>query len=251
MTLHHLGETMDLHTSSRDLVFPHHENENAIAQAMTGKPLSKYWVHSELVLVEGKKMSPSLDNMVFFKDVLDKGYTPREVRIYLLSTHYRRVINFSEKGLKIARKNLKRLDEFMSRLQCLSPDIPHPQVASFLSEMENRFFSAMDDDLNVSRALAAIFDFIKKVNPILARGQLDRDQKKYILEAFMRINTILNVLHLEECPGGPEILQLIRLREEARKNKDWKRADQVRDELANKGIKVVDTPTGPYWKREQ
>lgn len=249
MTLHNLGETMDLHTSSRDLVFPHHENENAIAQAMTGKPLAKYWVHNELVLVDGKKMSPGLDNVVTFKDVLDKGYTPREVRIYLLSTHYRRVINFSEKGLKIARKNVKRLDEFMSRLQCLSPDIPHPKVASFLSEMENRFFSAMDDDLNVPRALAAIFDFIKKVNPILARGQLDLDQKKYILDAFMRINNILNVLHMEECPGAPEILQLIRQREEARKNKDWKRADQVRDELAKKGIKVVDTPTGPYWKR--
>jgi cysteinyl-tRNA synthetase len=250
MTLHHLGDTMDLHTSSRDLVFPHHENENAIARAMTGKPLAKYWVHSELVLVEGKKMSPGLDNVVFFKDVLDKGYTPRELRIYLLSTHYRRVINFSEKGLKIAHKNLKRLDEFMSRLQCLTPDIPHPKVASFLSEMENHFFSAMDDDLNVSRALAAIFDFIKKVNPILAVGQLDHDQKKYILEAFMRINNILNVLHLEECPGAPEVLQLIRQREEARKNKDWERADQVRDELAIKGIKVVDTPTGPFWKRE-
>lgn len=250
MTLHHLGDTMDLHTSSRDLVFPHHENENAIARAMTGKPLAKYWVHSELVLVEGKKISSALNNVVTFKDILDKGYTPRELRFYLLSTHYRRVINFSEKGLKIARKNLKRLDEFMSRLQCLPPDIPHPKVASFLSEMENRFFSAMDDDLNVSRALAAIFDYVKKVNPILAVGQLDYDQKKYILEAFMRIDDILNVLHLEECPGAPEILQLIRQREEARKNKDWKRADQARDELANKGIKVVDTPTGPSWKRE-
>jgi len=250
MTLHHLGDTMDLHTSSRDLVFPHHENENAIAWAMTGKPLAKYWVHSELVLVEGKKMAPTLNNVVTFKEVLDKGYTPRELRFYLLSTHYRRVINFSEKGLKIARQNLKRLDEFMSRLQCLPPDIPHPKVASFLSEMENRFFSAMDDDLNVSRAMAAIFDFIKKVNPILEKGQLDHDQKKYILEAFMRINKILNVVHLEECPGAPEILQLIRQREEARKNKDWKRADQVRSELVNKGIKVVDTPTGPSWKRE-
>jgi cysteinyl-tRNA synthetase len=250
ITLHYLGDTMDLHTSSRALVFPHHENENAIARAMTGKPLAKYWVHSEVVLVEGKKISSALNNVVTFKDILEKGYTPRELRFYLLSTHYRRVINFSEKGLKIARKNLKRLDEFMSRLQCLPPDIPHPKVASFLSEMENRFFSAMDDDLNVSRAQAAIFDFIKKVNPIIATGQLDLDQKKYILQSFMRIDDILNVLHLEECPGAPEILQLIRQREEARKNKDWKRADQVRDELAKKGIKVVDTPTGPFWKRE-
>ncbi|UCH98609.1 MAG: cysteine--tRNA ligase [Candidatus Aminicenantes bacterium] len=249
MTLRHLGPTMDLHTSSRNLIFPHHENENAIARAVTGKPLAKYWIHSELVLVEGKKMSPALDNVVTFKDVLDRGYTPREVRFYLLSTHYRKTINFSERGLKTARKNLKRLDEFMGKLQCLSPDFPHPKVASFLSEMENCFFSALDNDLNVASALAAIFDFVKKVNPILAAGQLDRDQKVYILENLMRINNVLNVLQLEECPGAPEILQLIRLREEARKNKDWKRADQVRDELANKGIRVIDTPKGPVWKK--
>jgi len=142
------------------------------------------------------------------------------------------------------------LDEFMSRLHCLPPGAPHPGVASFLSEMENRFFSAMDDDLNVPRALGAIFDFIKKVNPILAKGQLDRDQEKAVVETLKRINNILNVLHTEESPEAPGILQLIRQREEARKNKDWKRADQVRDELAKQGIKVVDTPTGPSWKRE-
>ena len=198
----------------------------------------------------GKKISSALNNVITFKDIPAKGYTPRELRFYLLSTHYRRVINFSEKGLKIARKNLKRLDEFMSRLQCLPPDIPHPQVASFLSGMEKGFFAAMDDDLNVPRALGAIFDFIKKVNPILAKGQLDYDQKKYVLDTLLRIDNILNVLHLEECPAAPEILQLIRQREEARKNKDWERADQVRAELAKKGIKVVDTPTGPSWKRE-
>ena len=250
MTLRFLGPTLDIHTSSRNLIFPHHENENAIAEALTGKPLARYWIHSELVLVEGKKMSPASGNVVTFKDVLDKGYTPREVRFYLLSSHYRKAINFSEKGLQMARKNLNRLDGFMGKLQCFPPDFPHPRVASYLSEMELDFYTALDDDLNVPRALGAVFDFVKKVNPILTDGRLDSDQKKYILEFFMRINTILNVLHLEECPLAPEVLQLIRDREEARKSKDWNRADRLRDELLKRGITVMDTAKGPVWKKE-
>jgi len=251
MTMQHLGQTMDLHTASSDLIFPHHENENAIAQAMTGKPLARFWVHSALVLVDGKKMSRQSDNLVTFRDVLAKGYSPREVRFYLLSTHYRKAISFSEKGLQAARKNLKRLDEFTHKLLCLPPDQPHPEVASYLTEMEERFFAAMDDDLNVSRALAAFFDFIKKVNPILIAGQLDRDQKGYILEAFRRMNAVLQVFRLEECPLAPEIDRLIKEREEARRNKDWQKADVVRDELAKKGIQVIDTAKGPVWKEKR
>lgn len=251
MTMRHLGQTMDLHTASRDLIFPHHENENAIAEAMTGKPLARFWVHSELVLVDGKKMSPALNNVVTFRDVMGRGFSPRELRFYLLASHYRKVINFSEKGLQTARKNLKRLDEFTHKLLCLPPDQPHPEVAAYLSELEERFFAAMDDDLNVSRALAAIFDFIKKVNPVLIAGQLDRDQKSYILEAFARMNEVLNVFRLQECPLAPEIDRLIKEREEARRNKDWERADVVRDELARKGIRVIDTAKGPVWKQNR
>jgi len=250
MTLKFLGPTLDLHTSSRNLIFPHHENENAIAEALTGKQLSNYWIHSELVLAEGKKMSATLGNIVTFKDILDKGYTPRELRFYLLSSHYRKALNFSEKGLDTARKNLRRLDDFMGRLQCLPPNFPHPKVASYLSEMEKYFYASMDDDLNVPRGLGAIFDFVKKVNPILIEGQLDRDQKKYILDSFVRINKILNVIHLDECPLAPEVLDLIRQREQARKNKDWKQADFIRNELIKKGISVMDTAKGPVWKRE-
>ena len=251
MTTRYLGQTMDLHTASRDLIFPHHENENAIAQAMTGKPLARFWVHSEVVLVDGKKMSRHLNNVVTFREVLAKGFSPREVRFYLLSTHYRKVINFSEKGLQSARKNLKRLDEFIHKLLCLPPAEPHPEVAAFLTEVEERFFAAMDNDLNVSRALAAIFDFVKKVNPVLIAGQLDRDQKAYILEAFARMNEILNVFRLQECPLAPEIDRLIREREEARRNKDYERADVVRDELARKGIRVIDTAKGSFWKQNR
>jgi cysteinyl-tRNA synthetase len=116
--------------------------------------------------------------------------------------------------------------------------------------MEDRFNTAMEDDMNISRAMGSLFDFFKKVNPVISDGQLDRDQKKYILESLEKVNDILNILQLEECPLAPEIDKLMKEREEARKQKDWKRADAVRDELARKGITVLDTGKGPVWKEE-
>jgi cysteinyl-tRNA synthetase len=247
MSTHFLGETMDIHTSGRDLIFPHHENEIAIAEALTGKPLARYWLHSELLLVDGKKMSAETGNVITFRELLAKGYTAREIRFLLLSTHYRKPLNFSFRRLDEARKNLKRLDEFSRKLLCLPPGLPHPQVAAYLSAMEDAFFTAIDNDLNMSKALGALFDFIKKTNPILADGQLDQEQKKYILETFGKVNDLLGVLRLTECPLTPEIDKLIREREEARRQKDWKKADDVRDELIKHGFRVIDTPKGPVW----
>jgi cysteinyl-tRNA synthetase len=248
MTLRYLGETMDIHTSGSNLIFPHHENENAIAQALTGKPLAKYWIHNELVLADGKMMTSANNNVVTFRELVAEGYSAREVRFFLLSTHYRKSINFSKRKLDVAKKNLHRLDEFTHKLMCLPLGLPHPQVASYLSEMEDGFFEALDDDLNISKAMAALFDFVKKTNPILNEGQLDRDQKGYIIEALGRINDVLNVLKLEECLLAPGIDKLINERQTARNNKDWARADIVREELVRQGINVIDTARGPFWK---
>lgn len=251
MSTHYLGETIDIHTSGRELIFPHHENEIAIAEALTGKPLANYWLHSEQLLVEGKKMSAEAQTVLTLKDLLNKGYSGREVRFLLLATHYRKPLHFSFRKLNEARKNLKRLDEFTQKLLCLPPGLPHPKVAAYLTDMEEGFFGALANDLNMSRALGAIFDFIKKTNPILSESKLDLEQKKYILETFEKINTILNVLKLKECPLAPEIDRLIKDREEARRNKDWERADTVRNELAQKGFDIVDTPKGPVWKETE
>jgi cysteinyl-tRNA synthetase len=248
MSLRHLGETMDIHTAGRDLIFPHHENENAIAEALTGKPLARYWVHSELVLVDGKKMTPEHGNLLTLREVLAMGYTPRQIRFYLLGTHYRKAIHFSAAKLDEACKGLQRLDRFTRKLLCLPPEHPHPQVAAYMTDLEEGFMAAMDDDLNISRGLGVLFDFIKKVNPIICDGHLDRDQKQYLLETLGKVNEILGVLKLEECPLAPEIDNLIREREEARRRKDWKRADDVRDKLARQGVKVLDTSKGPVWK---
>ena len=249
MATRNLGPTMDIHTSSRNLIFPHHENEIAIAEALTGKPLANFWLHSELVLVDGKYMSREAGNNVTLKELLARGYTGREVRFMLLSVHYRKPLNFSFKRLDNVRTALRRLDEFTCKLNCLPPGRPHPEVTAFVSAMEEQFFAAMDDDLNVSKGMGAIYNFLRKVYPILQVNNLDSDQKNYILESLSRMNEVLNVFRLQGCPLAPDVNALIQRREQARVEKDWKAADEARDELARKGIVIIDTVNGPVWKR--
>jgi len=249
MATRHLGETLDIHTSSRNLIFPHHENEIAIAEALTGKPLARYWLHSELVLVDGKMMTTEAGNVVTLRDAQDRGFTAREVRFMLLSVHYRKPINFSFKRLENVRTALRRLDEFTCKLLCLPPGKPHPEVTAFVSNMEEQFFEAMDDDLNVSKGMGAIYNFISKAHPILQVNNLDLDQKNYIVESLQRINQVLQIFRLKGCPIVPEINSLIQRREKARADKDWQAADAARLELAEKGITVIDTENGPVWKR--
>jgi cysteinyl-tRNA synthetase len=249
MATRNLGSTMDIHTSSRNLIFPHHENEIAIAEALTGKPLANYWLHSELVLVNGKNMSNDSGNNVTLKELLDKGYTGREVRFMLLSVHYRKPLNYSVKRLNNVRTALRRIDEFTCKLICLPSGRPHPEVTAFVSLMQDQFFKAMDDDLNVSQGMGAIYNFIKKVNPILQMNNLDKDQKNYILENLEKVNQILGVFRLKGCPLAPDVNALLQKREKARYEKDWAAADKAREELAQKGIVVIDTINGPVWKR--
>lgn len=251
MATRNLGPTMDIHTSSRNLIFPHHENEIAIAESLTGKPLANYWLHSELVLVDGKNMSVDAGNNVTLRELLRRGYTGREVRFMLLSVHYRKPMNFSFKRLDNVRTALRRLDEFTCKLNCLPSGKPHPEVTAFVSAMEKQFIEAMDDDLNVSNGMGAIYQFIKKVYPILQVNHLDRDQKNYILETLGRLNQVLDVFRLQGCPLAPDVNALIQRREQARLLKDWKAADEAREELARKGIVIIDTENGPVWKRER
>ena len=247
MSTRYLGKTLDIHTSSRNLIFPHHENEIAIAEALTGKPLAKYWLHSELLLVDGKMMSAEAGNVVTLNDLVLRGFTPREVRFMLLSVHYRKPLNFSYKRLINIRTTLRRIDEFTCKLLCLPPGKPHPEIAAFVSTMTEQFFEAMDDDLNVSKGMGAIYKFIKAMGPILHVNHLDHDQKKYILESFNKINQILQIFRLKGCPLAPAVGTLIARREKARAEKDWQAADDARDELLRQGIQIIDTATGPVW----
>jgi cysteinyl-tRNA synthetase len=249
MSTRYLGHTIDIHTASQALMFPHHENEIAIAEALTGKPLANYWMHSGILLRDGKKMTEESGNIVTLQEVLDEGYTGREIRFMLLSVHYRKPIHFSFKRLTSIRRSLKRIDEFTRKLLCLPPDLPHPDIAIFVSDLEHNFFAAMDDDFNVSGALGALFDFIKKTNPVLQTGSLEREQKNLIMEALRKINSVIGILRLEQCPLAPEMDLLIRKRERCRQLKDWTAADIARAELLKKGITVLDTATGPVWEK--
>jgi cysteinyl-tRNA synthetase len=167
----------------------------------------------------------------------------------LLTVHYRKPVHFSFKRLENVRTALRRLDEFTCKLLCLPPGKPHPEVTAFVSAMQDQFFEAMDDDLNVSKGMSAIYRFIKKMNPILQVSHLDRDQKDYILESLSKMNQVLQVFRLEGCPLIPEVNALIQQREKARIQKDWHSADAARDKLAEMGIVVIDTVTGPIWQR--
>ncbi len=245
-----LGETMDIHTASRNLLFPHHENEIAIAESLTGKPLANYWLHSELLMVDGKMMAAENDNVITLQDVINAGFTARELRFLLLSVHYRKPINFNFRRLKSIKTTLRRIDDFTCKLLCLPKGgKPHPEVAAYVSNMEEAFFEAMDDDLNVSKGLSAFNTFIKKMQPVLQVNNLDFEQKDYVLESLAKIDDVLQVMHLKGFQLSVEASRLIQLREEARICKDWKVADEAREQLVKLGIIIIDTPNGPVWKR--
>jgi cysteinyl-tRNA synthetase len=249
MSTRYLGETIDIHTASQDLVFPHHENEIAIAEALTGKPLANYWVHSGQLMKDGRKMAGETGNVVTLQEVLDKGYSGREIRFMLLGVHYRKPLMFSYRRLNTARTALKRIDEYTRKLLCLPAGLPHPEVASYVTELEKRFTESMNDDLNISGAIGALFNFIKQTNPIVQLTNLDRGQKDDVLEVLRMINTVLGILRLEHCPLTPEIDKLIRQRERARQLKDWTAADSAREELLRQGVTIHDTASGPIWER--
>ncbi len=249
MSTRYLGETLDIHTASQDLMFPHHENENAIAEALTGKPLANYWLHSGQLLKDGRKMAGDTGNVVTLRQLLDRGYSGREIRFMLLGVHYRKPLPFSMRRLNAARTALKRIDEYTRKLLCLPVGLPHPEIATHVTELEARFIETMNDDLNISGAIGALFQFIKQTNPIVQARQLDQGQKNDVLEVLNMVNGVLGVLRLEHCPLTPEIDRLVRQRERARQLKDWTSADSVRQELLRQGVTIHDTAAGPVWER--
>ncbi|MCD6319977.1 MAG: cysteine--tRNA ligase [Candidatus Desulfofervidaceae bacterium] len=251
MAMKYLGETMDIHTSGKDLIFPHNENEIAIAEAFTGKPFAHYWLHSELIFVDGKKMSRSAGNYLTVYDLLERGYTGKEIRYFLLATHYRKPLNFSYAGLSAVRQSLNRLQGFIFALNAISSGPALKALPEMIEILEQRFTKALDDDLNVSGALAAIFSFIRKLNPLLWQQGISEADKRQILEVLKRIDAVLNIMDFREEKIAPEVFKLIKERDEARKAKDWARADALRAELSAKGIEVIDTPQGTIWRLKQ
>ncbi len=245
----YLGNRFDIHTGGRDLNFPHFENVNAIGEAASGHPPARYWIHNELVLVDGQKMSRSTGNAPTVRQLMDQGFSGAAIRYWLLSTHYRRPLAYSRERLEAAASTVSRLDEFVVRLRNTRPGRGSSEIDQIIYDLRQNFREALDDDLNVAAALAALFEFIRKVNPLLDKRTLSRENLGQIAEVLKQLNQVLNVISFEEDSLDEACRRLLERREEARQAKDWATADRLRDELLTRGVRIVDTPAGTRWQR--
>ena len=249
MSMKLLGPSFDLHMGGEDLIFPHHEDEIAQSEGAglqtTGRPFVKYWLHGAHLLVEGKKMSKSLGNYFTVRDLLAQGFTGREIRYLLLTAHYRESFNFTLDGLRAARTALGRLDECLGKLREAAAGATAPPDGDLLRQLTD----ALDDDFNVSAAWGAIFEWVRNINRLDASGKLLPGQAAAGLAAWQKIVLVLG-LETGGTAGAPqELLFLLELRNAARKAKDFKRADALRDQLKSAGWAIEDTPKGARLKR--
>jgi len=252
MSMKYLGESFDLHCGGADLVFPHHENEIAQSEGATGRPFVKYWLHSEYLIVNGEKMSKSKGNYFTLRDLLAKGYNPAAIRYLLLSVHYRKQLNFTEEGLRYAQASLDRIHDFVDTLRRKKlPAGESAEVAARCTAFRDAFQTGLDDDLNTSAALAALFDFIRDINRTLVEGRLAAGDRDRALAAVADADRVLDVLPGAATGGADaEVEALIAVRAAARARRDWAAADAARDKLKALGIVIKDTPEGTVWRRE-
>jgi cysteinyl-tRNA synthetase len=239
----YLGESYDIHTSSREIMFPHHENVIAIAKAVSGKPVARYWVHCDRVLVDGKKIDEKGDGLTL-QDLMNMNYSGREIRYWLISSHYRKPVTFSKERLEDAKRSLKRIDSCIQTLLTLKQGRSYPELNQLLYDIKHGFTSAMDDDLNISAAMASVFKIIKQVNILVLNEAIDSQGAAKIIDAFRDLNLVLNIFDFGEVYTQSEIQQLIKEREKARVAKNWEVADKIREQLKSKGVMVQDQKMG-------
>lgn len=249
MSSRYLGVPFDIHTSGQDLIFPHNENENAICEALFGEPLARYWMHAGLMLRGSRKMSRSSGTAVTMDEL--QRYEGRQVRWYLLETHYRRTCDFSFERLDEACRELGRLDAFISGLLAVQRrGNPHREVDEAVSKTDKAFFDALRDDLNTPVARASLFDLVHVVNPRLASGTLTRMDAELVIDFLWRANKILDVFEFASAPRNERLDSLIAQRNAARTAQDFERADQIRRELEEMGFVVEDTPYGTRVRKK-
>ncbi len=236
----HFAEGYDIHTSGRELIFPHHENIMAIATALTGKPPARFWVHCDPVTVDGKQ-AEAHEGPLTLEALINRGFTGRELRFWLLWGHYRKPLVLSTQRLHDVRRALARLDVFVGNLrQAPALVSTGTDLDQLLYDLKSGFSAAMDDDLNISGALAAVFQIIKRVNTLLNSGRIDRAAAARIIEAFRSIDRVIRVFDFQDAMDDPEVQQLLAARETARAARDWALADSLRETLAQRGVVVRD-----------
>jgi len=256
MALRLLGEPpIDIHGGGVDLVFPHHENEIAQSEGATGRPFARFWVHVEHLLVEEEKMSKSLGNQFVIPDIVAQGFRPSALRYLLLSTHYRKQLKFTWASLQQAEEALRRLADFLARLDRIDRGGAHPEVAARVAEARAAFSGHLADDLNAPGGLGVVFDLVRALNTAIDAGEVGREDVPAVREAFETFDRVLGVLALrqaEDASAGmsaDEIERLIGERQAARARRDFAAADRIRAELADRGILLEDSTAGTRWKR--
>ncbi len=244
------GTTIDIHTGGVDLIFPHHENEIAQSEAAYDEPFVRYWIHVEHLLVEGSKMSKSLGNFYTLRDLLDKSYSPRAIRYLLLTAHYRKQLNFTFDGLNQAAQALLRIDNLIARLNDIKQDAPlNEKVADRCNAFITAFTETVDDDLNIAGGTGVFFDFVHDINTMIDTGTLGRQDATFVMDTLKKIDTVFGCIFFPEVSriNKDEIEALIKERHKARKEKNFARADEIRQLLLDKGIIIQDTKEGTRW----
>ena len=250
MSMRHLGESFDIHTGGVDLVFPHHEDEIAQSEAATGRPFVGTWLHCAHLRMGGEKMAKSTGNIARVAELLEAGVSPRALRYVLLAVHYRQGLDFSQAALDAATAALDRLDTLLTTLdgyeEARGDD---PTLPGLLAEARSGFEAALDDDLNVSAALAALFDLVREANRRIAARSISSTDAGRIRDLLRDLDRVLGILPADADALEPELTALVEARAAARAARDWARSDQLRDELAGLGIAVEDTRDGQRWRR--
>jgi cysteinyl-tRNA synthetase len=282
MSMEELGDTFDLHAGGEDLIFPHHENEIAQSESLTGKPFAHFWFHARFLLVEGEKMSKSLGNFFTLRDLVLKGYKPSSIRFLLTSVPYRNQLNFTFDGLKQAASGVEKLRNF--RLRLIAGPFPSGaagQSKALASETEQRMKAALEDDLNTAQAHAAVFDMVRKANAAMDAGEIRTDDVPHLLSALSKFDEIFDVLedrdaesmqHIVEWAksegresdispdlahamrtaqlGDDDINRKLAEMDQARKTRNFKVSDAIRSELTAQGIVIEQTKDGVRWRKK-
>jgi cysteinyl-tRNA synthetase len=254
MAIKYLGETLDIHAGGVDLIFPHHENEIAQSESLTGQPFARFWLHSEFLMVEGQKMSKSLGNYFTLRDVISKGHAPEAIRYLLASVPYRKQLNFTFDGLKSAATAIDRVRNFKLRLETdRFPDGVNDALAGRTQTASDAFRDSLNDDLNTAEALAAVFEYVRDANSAMDSGEFRAGNAAAALKFLEQFDDIFKVLAPAVNAGAlpdAEVDALIAERSAAKKSKNFARSDEIRDQLLQAGIILEDTKTGVRWKRK-
>jgi cysteinyl-tRNA synthetase len=246
----YLGAAYDIHVSGADETFPHCENILAINKAFSGQNGPNYWINAELVMVDGRKMSRSLNNALPLSQLRQTGYSGRDVRFLLLGVHYRKPVNYSGGALQTAKNTVRKIQTFIYRLNVVDNDSKDgfAETDQLIYDLKRDFMAALDDDLNIAGALAALFNFIGKVNSPLTGGIINKSNVRKIMAALENINAVLGIMDFEIQVAQGEINELIDKRNAARSARNWEEADSYRAQLAELGVDVLDTPQGVIWR---